>query len=176
VIDETTTLTDICFIVCTALDRSGIVAVLTGGSAATVYAPEAYQSRDADFVLTVRSDAAEQGSNILLHLGYEERGGTYIHAKSVFTVEFPRGPLAIGDDLITSWDTLAHDERVLHILSRTDCVRDRLAWYYYDRDISALFAAIAVAKSGPYDVERVREWSVREGQRDGFEDFLIRVP
>jgi hypothetical protein len=44
-------LSDVGFAVCTALDRVGERAVLCGGSAATYYAPEAYQSRDLDFVL-----------------------------------------------------------------------------------------------------------------------------
>ena len=45
------TLTDVAFAACTALDAAGEVAFLCGGSAATYYAPEAYQSRDLDFVL-----------------------------------------------------------------------------------------------------------------------------
>jgi len=43
-IDSGATLTDVAFAACTALDRAGEVAVLCGGSAATYYAPEAYQS------------------------------------------------------------------------------------------------------------------------------------
>jgi hypothetical protein len=44
-------LEDVCFAVCTALQNAGTIAVLTGGSAATYYAPAAYQSRDADFII-----------------------------------------------------------------------------------------------------------------------------
>jgi hypothetical protein len=51
-IEGGSSLVDVAFAVCTALDRDGITAVLTGGSAATFYAPEAYQSEDADFVLS----------------------------------------------------------------------------------------------------------------------------
>jgi hypothetical protein len=51
-INEDSTLEDVCFEVCTALDGHSITAVLTGGSAATVYAPDVYTSYDADFVLT----------------------------------------------------------------------------------------------------------------------------
>ena len=45
------TLTDVAFAVCTALERAGEHAVLCGGSAATFYIPEVYQSRDLDFVV-----------------------------------------------------------------------------------------------------------------------------
>ena len=45
-----TSLAELALIVCTALERVGQTAILTGGGAATFYAPEAYQSRDLDFV------------------------------------------------------------------------------------------------------------------------------
>lgn len=50
-IDEHSSLDDVAFAACTALDEAGIRAVLTGGSAAVHYAPETMQSYDADFVL-----------------------------------------------------------------------------------------------------------------------------
>jgi hypothetical protein len=153
-------LADVCFEVCTELDRAGITAVLTGGSAATVYAPAVYQSRDADFVITLRRTG---GSAALSRLGYEERGGIYHHRTNRFTLEFPRGPLAIGDDLVSDWDTLRQDDRVLYILTRTDCVRDRLLWFYVYNDRSALSAAIGVAESGVIDRAAIRDWSSREG-------------
>lgn len=49
-ISANTPLFEVAMAVCSALDRAGITAVLTGGSAATYYAPEAYQSSDIDFV------------------------------------------------------------------------------------------------------------------------------
>jgi hypothetical protein len=63
-ITETSSLEDVCFAACTALERAGTVAVLTGGSAATYYAPEAYQSGDADFIITFSSDLASAGATM----------------------------------------------------------------------------------------------------------------
>jgi hypothetical protein len=153
-------LADVCFEVCTALDRAGITAVLTGGSAATFYAPQAYQSRDADFILTMRADG---GAKVLADLGYSEHGGTYKHAENIYTVEFPRGPLAVGDDLIGTWETVRRKRQLLHVLSRTDCVRDRLMWFYSSNDRSALQAAVGVAGSGSINRGLIRDWSIREG-------------
>lgn len=51
-IDHTSSLEDVCFEVADALNRYSIQAVLTGGSAATLYAPDVYASLDADFVLS----------------------------------------------------------------------------------------------------------------------------
>jgi hypothetical protein len=55
-ITEESSLIDVAFAVCTALEHGGIRAVLTGGSAATYWAPDVYQSRDADFVLNFGTD------------------------------------------------------------------------------------------------------------------------
>lgn len=60
-ITASSTIVDVAFAVCTALERAKIIAVLTGGSAATYYAPEAYQSRDLDFVITLRGGARPLG-------------------------------------------------------------------------------------------------------------------
>lgn len=53
-ITTSSSLTDVAFAVCTALHRAGYTSVLTGGSAATFYAPTAYQSKDLDFVITLQ--------------------------------------------------------------------------------------------------------------------------
>lgn len=165
-------LTDVCFEVCTALDRAGFNAVLTGGSAASVYAPSVYQSRDADFVITLRGT---RGGDALSQLGYERRDDIYHHRVNPFTLDFPRGPLAIGEDLVTDWDTLRRGGQVLYILSRTDCVRDRLLWFYVYTDRSALAAAIGVAESGSIDREAIREWSSREGYEGQCDYFFSNL-
>lgn len=170
-ITEASSLEDVCFAVCTALQNTGTTAVLTGGSAATYYVPEAYQSQDADFVITFGSGSAGAG-DAMRGLGYTEIAGVYSHQKNVFTVEFPPGPLAVGEDLVESYDTVRRDGEILHVLSRTDCVRDRLASFYFFSDRSALAAAVAVARSGTIDISAIRRWSEREGEASRFAEFL----
>ncbi|HVR47324.1 MAG TPA: hypothetical protein VMT95_11915 [Candidatus Binatia bacterium] len=169
-ITEASSLTDVCFAICTALQRAGTIAVLTGGSAATYYAPEAYQSGDADFVITFQSDPAGAGAAVR-SLGYRDMGGTYRHDRNVFTLEFPPGPLAVGDDLIRSYETVTRGQEILYVLSRTDCVRDRLASFYFFADRSALAAAVAVA-ARPVDLALIERWSDREGHASRFAEFL----
>ncbi len=170
-------LPDVAFIVCTALSKSGLKAVLTGGSAATYYAPRAYQSRDMDFVIQfVEGEGRRRGADALKSLGYKELGGTYDHALSPFTLEFPPGPLAVGDDLIREWATIERTDMLLHVLTPTDCVRDRLLWFYLQpTDRSSLAAAVGVARSQSVDIDLVRSWSSREGFADKFEEFTKRV-
>jgi hypothetical protein len=60
---------------------------------------------------------------------------------------------------------------MLYVLSRTDCVRDRLAAFYFFADRSALAAAIAVARGGRINLAKIDEWSVKEGHSERFAEF-----
>jgi hypothetical protein len=171
-ITDRSTLEDVCYEVCTALYNAGTTVVLTGGSAATVYAPESYQSRDADFIITLYGSEA---GLVLVELGYEVRGGVYHHRFNKFTLEFPRGPLQIADEVITRWKTLHRGAQLLHILSPTDCVRDRLLWFYTENDRSALSAAVGVASRERVDLEAIRDWSAAMGNTAEFTIFRQRL-
>jgi len=169
-IEADSSLREVAFCVCDALHRAGITAVLTGGSAATVYAEGAYQSRDLDFVLTF---AAPGGAKVLAALGYRQVGGTYEHALSPLTLDFPPGPLMVGGDLVGTWDTLHDGERRLHILTPTDSCRDRLAGFLFWNDRGSLAQALAVARvqRPRIDLLAIRAWCEREGQREKFAEF-----
>jgi hypothetical protein len=58
-----------------------------------------------------------------------------------------------------------------NVVSRTDCVRDRLASFYFFGDRSALAASIAVAQNGPVKLSSIRRWSEREGEASRFAEF-----
>ena len=166
----------VAFIVCTALDRAGLTAVLTGGGAATVYAPSAYQSRDLDFVLQFRGSTSE-GPRALSLLGYRLSGNVYVHEESELTLDFPPGPLMVGGDVLGRWDTLREDELLLHIIDPTDSCRDRLAGFVFWNDRGSLHQALAVASSERtrVDLERIRDWCRREGKKEGFHEFERRL-
>lgn len=168
------TLSEVGFAVCTALSHVGIEAVLTGGSAATFYAPEAYQSRDLDFIITVRGGA---GAPALASLGFMQKGQVYRHAHTHFTLDFPRGPLAVGEELLTSWRTLRRGDELLHVLTPTDCCRDRLANFLFWNDFSGLEQALAVAgtQRAALDLEVIGTWCRREGHAHKFELFRSRL-
>lgn len=158
------------FAVCTALDEIGSVAVLVGGSAATYYAPTRYQSRDADFVITFRSDKHDE-SKAISSIGFVEKQGVYRHPSSKYTVEFLPAPLAVAGDIITAYATVRRGIETLHVLHRADVVRDRLAAFYHWDDRSALRTAVDVALTGPLDLDAIRAWSGAEGASDKFDEF-----
>jgi hypothetical protein len=84
-------------------------------------------------------------------------------------VDFPSGPLAVGGDYIRETDVLEHGDARLRILSRFDCVRDRLAHFYHWNDFTALNAAVAVAaqNAAEIDLNRLRSWTKSESARAG---------
>src|SRR5580692_3423309 len=165
---STATLVDVAFAVCTALDRAGTVGVLTGGSAATYYVPERYQSLDVDFVLRF---VPQKGvvDEAMSGLGYHRAGtGMYEHSDLPITVEFPRGPMSIGRDLIQTWATERRADELLHILTITDCVRDRFMHFWAWNDRSALELALEVAQrhSERFDAVAFRAWTTAEHAAD----------
>ncbi|MCE9559727.1 MAG: hypothetical protein K8R88_12340 [Armatimonadetes bacterium] len=174
-IDHSTTLEDLAYIVCTAMDKSGSTAILSGGGAATVYAPDAYQSRDLDFILSLNFVGDNPSNEPLTALGFVEKGQTYIHPHTTFTLEFPTGPLAIGSELIHKWDTLRKCDQLLHILTPTDCVRDRLVWFLFNDDYSGLEQALAVAKLHPIDIPKIEKWCATERESKKFDIFQHRL-
>ena len=165
-------LRDVALVVCTALHRGGIEAVLTGGSAATVYAPHAYQSHDIDFVVTFHAPESN-ARDILAALGYRVVHDHYEHADNELILEFPEGPLAVGRELIQEWDTLRERGMLLHIIKPTDSCRDRLAGFLFWNDRGSLDQAVAVAKARrrEVDLDVIRRWCRSEGKADAFREF-----
>ncbi len=152
-----TSLVDVAFAVCTSLDAVGTRAVLVGGSAATFYVPDAYVSGDADFVIQLSPDARAAAA-AMRELGYELRGSIYFHGQNPYTVEFPPGPLAIGEDRAIVPVTVRRGEQLLHVLSPTDVVRDRLLWYLAYGDPNGLRVATDVASRVTVHDQVVRSW------------------
>ena len=162
-ISPESTLIDVAYLVCTALHDAGTVAVLTGGSSAAFYAPDRVQSGDADFIITMSADEAAAGYEIA-QLGFTHIGGTYSHPATIYTLEFPPGPLAIGKALVDRYDTFRRGQhQLLHVLTRSDTVCLCLSKFYFWDDRSSLVSALAVAASGAIDLQYILKWSIAEG-------------
>lgn len=179
-ITEESTLADVCFAVSAALEAHGMSGVLTGGSAAAIYAPQAYMSDDADFILE-DDNPLDEVSISLRPIGFQREGRSRIfaHPKSRFTVDFPKGPLSVGGQYVRETHVLARQDVRLRILTRTDCIRDRLAHYYHWNDYTALNAAVGVAAAAREDVDMdlLRAWTALESPTlfEKFAEFERRL-
>lgn len=112
------------------LSKNHIDAVLVGGAVVSVYSEGAYESGDLDFiVMNLFKDGLE---SVMKEIGFKRKGRHFIHpeCKHLF-VEFPPGPLGIGEDVHIEPAEKLFEGKVLKILSPTDCIKDRLASYIH---------------------------------------------
>jgi hypothetical protein len=157
-----------------ALRRRGIRAVLTGGACASLYSGGSYQSLDADFVLT--GPCTTEGLDRALEpLGFKRDRDRYVHRVVPFFVEFPRGPLGIGEDfrIRPVWTSRRAPKALA--LSATDACRDRLAAFYHWNDRQSLKAAVAIVLRNRVGLGKVRSWSRGEGHLEGYSTFLAEL-
>ena len=90
-------------------------------------------------------------------------------------MEFPPGPLSIGDDLAIIPIELSLGNRAALGLSATDSCRDRFAPFYRWNDRQALALAVEIGRARPVDLGLIREWSAREEKTAEFGDFLRKT-
>jgi len=163
-------LADVAAAVAGALRDAGIVAVLTGGACATIHSDGDYQSADLDFV--VRSAATRKSLDAAMaSIGFRRDGDRYLHPATSFFVEFPRGPLAIGDDLAITPVTVQLKRGPVLALSATDACRDRLAAFYHWADRQSLRVAVAIARRRRVHMAAIGRWSAKEGEEEKFREF-----
>jgi len=157
-----------------SLRRAGIRAVLTGGACAHLYSGGAYASLDADFVLsgTISQEDLDRAMNAV---GYHREDDRYVHRSVAFFVEFPRGPLGIGQDLQIRPVWRARGGAKTLSLSGTDACRDRLAAFYHWGDRQALAAAVAIAARSKVRLTKIRVWSDAEGHGARYAVFLSEL-
>lgn len=154
-----------------SLARNGIRAILTGGACASIHAGGRYLSEDVDFVLEgpVRIEDLDAA---MAAIGYARDANRYVHSRSRFWVEFPRGPLAVGGDLDVDPVLLGNRAASTLALSPTDSCRDRLAAFYHWSDRQSLGVAVEIAHRHDVDLVRIRRWSEAEGHAARFDEFL----
>jgi hypothetical protein len=167
-------LEEVAALVCATLDRHGVNVVLSGGSVVSLYAHNEYASFDLDFVrtgLAVKVDAAMQ------ELGFEKKGRHWTHPRSDYWVEFPAGPVAVGDEVVTEFAERRTAHGVLRLLAPTECVMDRLVNYFHNDDLECLDQAVAVARHQrrKIDLARIEAWSRGERAHEKFQEFQRRL-
>jgi hypothetical protein len=166
-------------LVCTTLEQAGINVVLTGGSCVSVWTREVFVSLDLDFI-TMGLHTNREIATALDAIGFKSRGQNsryFEHEDCNFVLEFPAGPLQVGDEHVMdkNIDRLETTVGNLRLLRPTDCIKDRLAGYYYWGDEQSLLQALEVARQHPVDWPSLKKWHDREGHSEEFEKFRQRV-
>jgi hypothetical protein len=169
---EARTREELAALVCTTLERHGIRVVLSGGAVVSIYSNDEYVSYDLDFVLT---GLARKVDAAMEELGFRQQGRHWRHPDTQYWVEFPPGPVQVGDTVVTEFAERATRLGVLRLLGPTECVMDRLAGYYHWSDPQCLEQAVAVARRHPVDLARIEAWSRREGAEARYRTIVERL-
>ena len=156
------------------LMSEGIDVVLSGGAAVAFYTSGEYVSNDIDLI-NQSSVRRRQIQSAMEELGFLPEGRHFVHLDSEFFVEFPPGPLGFGDQPATRVDEIRLETGILRVISPTDCVKDRLAWYFHYGDTQCLAQASMVSRGHPIDVRDVEKWSEAEGKLEEFEAIRTRL-
>jgi hypothetical protein len=156
------------------LSMNGIDAVLVGGAVVSIYSDGLYESGDLDFI--VQNLKKDRLPSIMGGIGFKKKGRHYVHpeCKHLF-VEFPSGPLGIGNDVNIKPVEKIDGENHIKILSPTDCIKDRLASYIHFKSKEGLDQAILVARKQPFKKSEVQRWCKAENSNWAFDDFVKKL-
>lgn len=156
------------------LAKKGINVVLSGGACVAFYSEGKHVSLDLDFVNASMTNFVKIHA-AMKEIGFQERNRYFIHPDTELFVEFPSGPLAVGDEQVRTVAEIETQTGTFQIISPTDCVKDRLAAYYHWDDLPCLEQATMVANENDVDLDEIRAWSENEGRVEQFQRFLEQL-
>ncbi len=157
-----------------ALEKENIQVVLSGGSAVSFYSSDKYVSKDLDLINTHFTKRSKIKS--AMHtLGFQEQGRYFVNAETKFFVEFPDGPLSVGEEPVKEVSQFKLATGTLRVISPTDCVKDRLCAFYFWNDQQGLTQAVLVAKNQSVDLKEIKRWSKTEGKEKEYEIFKNKL-
>ncbi|MBM3144699.1 MAG: hypothetical protein FJ010_06945 [Chloroflexi bacterium] len=158
----------------THLRERGIEAILSGGASVSIYSSGKYVSLDIDLVNVyfVRRLIIQEAMS---EIEFQEKGRHFIHPDTQFFIEFPPGPLSVGQEPVDSINEIEFSTGILKLISPTDCVKDRLLAYFYWGDQQCLAQAILVAQENDIDFEEIERWSIVEGKLEDFRTVRTKL-
>lgn len=160
--------------ICSALKASNIQVVLSGGSCVEIYSRGEYTSWDLDLI-NQYNEQFKKIHTIMDGLGFKEHDRYFVHDETKYFIEFPSGPLGVGDAPVEEIAEIETEAGVLRLLTPTDCVKDRLAAYYHWDDEQCLQQAIWVAQQNDVDIEAIKKWSIQEKSEQKYLNFYNKL-
>ncbi|MBK1828493.1 hypothetical protein [Haloferula rosea] len=155
------------------LEGAEIRSVLVGGAVVAIYTEGLYRSGDLDLIADSFDFEALKG--VLSSLGFVPSKSRYFkhpECRHLF-LEFPPGPVEIGEEFPVVPDELEVHGRALQLLSPTDCVKDRLAGYIHWKSRANFDQAVLVCRrqSQRVQFEIIRRWCQAEGAIAVYEEL-----
>lgn len=156
------TITELAAIMAAHLTKWDIDVVLVGGLAVEIYTENLYLTKDIDMVNTnYRTPSRLQKA--MADLAFYKKGRIYVNETTDITVEFPPGPLSVGDELVKETVIVQVSSGHIPILSVNDVVKDRLAAFVHWKDRQSLIQAVAVLLKHQLKPHTFQKFCLREG-------------
>ncbi len=161
-------ITELAAIVTNHLQQQGIEVVLVGGLAVEIYTHNLYLTKDIDMVNT-NYQRSQTLHKAMAELGFSKQGRVYVNATTDITIEFPPGPLSVGNELIrtTTVASMAHGN--IPILRVEDVIKDRLAAYIHWGDRQSLVQATAILLTHQLTPAAFQDFCINEKAQTEYE-------
>jgi len=150
--------------------KDGIQLVLSGGGAVMFYSQNQYVSKDVDLI-NVDFIKRSRIRNAMESIGFHEKGRYYLNPETEFLVEFPNGPLSVGEEPVKEIIDVELSTGTLRVISSTDCVKDRLCAFFFWNDQQCLAQAVMVAENQKVDLIEIARWAFAEGKEQEYQIF-----
>lgn len=155
---------------------AGLETVLSGGACAEIYSNNKYVTGDLDFVTNYFWPENDKIiMQVMKSLGFEKRGRIFINSSVAYSVEFPPGPVSIGEEYQIRPVMLKLKTGQLSLLSPTDSLKDRLTGYFYGNDAQCLEQAVMIYEMNKVDFQNIERWAKNENMPKLFAEFCKRI-
>ncbi len=161
--------------ICSQLEKNNIHVVLSGGACMEIYSSK-FASYDIDLIERYSSQhKAILETMEFLGFKQEKKGKYFKHENNPYMIEFPTGPVTVGDEFVKDISTIETEFGYLRLLSATDCIKDRLCAFVYHFDEECLYQAVDVAQNNSIDYDNLDKWVSSEAgtsMAKGYEQFI----
>ncbi len=101
----------------------------------------------------------------MIGLGFKKVDGRYYkYDNNPNYIEFPTGPVSLGNEFPKKFDELKTHVGTLILLTPTDCIKDRMCAFVYHGGRECYYQAIAVANLNKIDLPNLTKWSKQESK------------
>ena len=160
-----TPIVELAAIVADHLRQRGITVVLVGGLAVEIYSENLYLTKDIDMIDMSYQAPAVLGQ-AMAEMGFSKQGRIYINDTTDICVEFPSGPLSVGEQLITETTVFKSNAGEIPILFPKDVIKDRLAAYFHWQDKPSLVQAVAVMTKHSIALNELKSFCQNENKEN----------
>lgn len=173
---EALSISELAAVICQNLKNEGLQTTLSGGACAEIYSNAKYVTGDLDFVVNyLWPENDKKIGKVMSALGFKKTGRMYMSESIQYSVEFPPGPLSIGEEYQIIPVELKLKNGTLVLLSPTDSAKDRLTGYFYGNDAQCLEQAVLICQMNDVDGNEIRRWAKIENRPDKFSEFEKRI-